>query len=162
MAHGGGGVDPSLEEVLMTDWGGASAPSWTGQRLPPPGPGPRKPASKPLGRDLTKDPEGNPNLPREPPVAFNKRSWNSGTHHSPFSKPPLLLSLSSQMVGTKATQDCREEGHVFHYSYYIFRRQVPQVLLEELGTVERSSYKSRDLQSLPPKSRYKIARSQDS
>lgn len=62
-AHGGGGGDPSLE-VLMTGWGGASAPSWAGQRLPLPPPGLRNSAFEPLGRDPTEDPEGTPNLPR--------------------------------------------------------------------------------------------------
>lgn len=35
-ARGGGGGDPRLREALTTGWGGASAPSWVGQRLPPP------------------------------------------------------------------------------------------------------------------------------
>ena len=48
----------------MTGWGGASAPSWVGQRLPPTRPGPGNPDSDPLGRDPTEDPEGTPNLPR--------------------------------------------------------------------------------------------------
>lgn len=60
---GGGGGDPSLEGVLMTGWSGASAPSWAGQLLPPP-PSLQNPASEPLGRDPTEDPEGTPNLPR--------------------------------------------------------------------------------------------------
>lgn len=35
-ARGGGGGDPRLREALTTGWGGASAPLWVGQRLPPP------------------------------------------------------------------------------------------------------------------------------
>ncbi|XP_004860727.1 tRNA-splicing endonuclease subunit Sen54 isoform X1 [Heterocephalus glaber] len=47
-AHGEGGGDPSLEEVLL-DWGGASAPAWAGQRLPPSKPGFGTPGMGPKG-----------------------------------------------------------------------------------------------------------------
>ncbi|XP_065388061.1 tRNA-splicing endonuclease subunit Sen54 isoform X1 [Macaca fascicularis] len=53
--------DPSLEEALVPGGGGASAPSWAGQRLSPPGP--RNPASEPRRRDRTEETEGTANLP---------------------------------------------------------------------------------------------------
>lgn len=49
-AHGDGGKDPSLEEVLLEGWGGASAPAWAGQRLPPLKAGFRTPRTGPKSR----------------------------------------------------------------------------------------------------------------
>lgn len=57
---GGGDRDPSLEEVLLEGWGGASAPAWDGQRLPPRGP--QNPVLELLGRDPVAVPEGIPNF----------------------------------------------------------------------------------------------------
>lgn len=92
-ARGGGGGDPRLREALTTGWGGASAPPWVGQRLPPLPQVLEARLPEPPGRDPTEGPEGTAGSPSlhleargDPQCA--KPNW--GTQRSPFSNPSFL------------------------------------------------------------------------
>lgn len=101
----------------MTIYGGASAPSWVGQR--PPAPGPENIVSEPLGRDPTEDPEGTPNLPRSHLTALGGLQFvklEFGNLALAHLYTPLLPSLSQWVMGTKQLRAA--EGRIMNLTLH--------------------------------------------